>query len=782
MKKNKIENNNGGTIYVNDLVVFFIIFILGQAYSFNSSIILLGGVLGAICAGGSFLLISLAAILGCIFGWYMKSDVTISLMYPIVVALVINLFMYKVGKYRVDEKKQIFVNRLSLIISYVAAQSVLSGMKPEIFIYALGIFMLSVVLEGGFRKIKSGTLFSSGKEELISLMVLSIVTIFCIPQIGNTYISVKLTFTLFAVLWLAYSYGAGCGAVSGACLLAAVSSSFEYFFMYVAVVVFAAIASALVSEAGKTISAATFCMTIGVFHLIFSIEEIKLINPDRHFIGAAISAGLLLIFLPVEKIRSIPRTHEQEINEYENIDIRKTTKNMLTNMAHELSSLSMKLQGKCYREDVNDEAVENQLIEGVVVTVCNTCVRREDCWNYNYGETVMGMGQVAQMVLYGDENEMMAQDYELVDTIPFISGCLNGANLIQKIKEGANSIRQNIRMNNSLLQMREAMGIQMKEIADIIGEYAVSMFEPVNIGYNKKMKLIKQLNKNGIVTSGISILSKSDGRYSIKIQAHSIGETQISIKRISETLSFVLGKKIVSAKNEIKIVDSQTRVYYFVEKTNFKIMTGVVSVAKDGADINGDNYSLMQTQDKNVVMMIADGMGTGREAFDASNETIEVLEKFIDVGFKTETSVQLLNTVLFNNSDGLESTSIDLCKINRYTGICNFTKVGASSSFIKRNKSVEIINMINCPVGVSEDTWCDTVVKKLYDGNHVIMVSDGVIDSLGENGEEEIKKFLLGCDTINAQQMADEIFNLCLSVNNGIITDDMTILVAGIWS
>ena len=76
----------------------------------------------------------------------------------------------------------------------------------------------------------------------------------------------------------------------------------------------------------------------------------------------------------------------------------------------------------------------------------------------------------------------------------------------------------------------------------------------------------------------------------------------------------------------------------------------------------------------------------------------------------------------------------------------------------------------------------DAVRKKLYHGDRIIMVSDGVLDGIRfENKEECLKEMILETETNNPQQLAEQLLERVRKMNGGVMRDDASILVVGIW-
>ena len=71
--------------------------------------------------------------------------------------------------------------------------------------------------------------------------------------------------------------------------------------------------------------------------------------------------------------------------------------------------------------------------------------------------------------------------------------------------------------------------------------------------------------------------------------------------------------------------------------------------------------------------------------------------------------------------------------------------------------------------------------RKLWDGDRLIMVTDGVLDALpGDDKEQVMGQFLDSLEEMPPQDMAEHVLDFALSFVPG-ARDDMTVLTAGIW-
>ena len=198
--------------------------------------------------------------------------------------------------------------------------------------------------------------------------------------------------------------------------------------------------------------------------------------------------------------------------------------------------------------------------------------------------------------------------------------------------------------------------------------------------------------------------------------------------------------------------------------------------------VSGDNFSCSFEEEGQFLMCLSDGMGSGIEACKESEAVVELIEQFIDSGFSRETAARLVNSsLLLQGNDGMFST-MDICTVDLYTGICNFLKAGASTTFIKRDHWVEAISSTSLAVGLVQQIDYETTSRKLYSGDFLIMVTDGVLDALPLGQEEKtMKEIIMQVHSLSPKELGRGILDRVLGYCDYKARDDMTVLVAGLW-
>lgn len=123
---------------------------------------------------------------------------------------------------------------------------------------------------------------------------------------------------------------------------------------------------------------------------------------------------------------------------------------------------------------------------------------------------------------------------------------------------------------------------------------------------------------------------------------------------------------------------------HFVEDVSYQMLYGVARITREKEKVSGDNYICRQEDGGRFVMCLSDGMGSGMDACRESEIVVELLEQFLESGFSQETAARMVNSALvLNGREGMFST-VDICAVDLYTGICEFLKAGAAATFIRR--------------------------------------------------------------------------------------------------
>ena len=360
--------------------------------------------------------------------------------------------------------------------------------------------------------------------------------------------------------------------------------------------------------------------------------------------------------------------------------------------------------------------------------------------------------------------------------------CVNQGKLMQELQRLMERERQNLIWNNKLLENRMAVAEQFGETAHLMKILSRDLFGMVEVDRQQQEEFSRRMKKKQIEAGKLWKLEQPDGRIRYYAELRTKGGGCVSAAEAARVLSKLSGSRMVPKAEGKTFIGKEFSLMSFVEEVNFKMIYGAVKITKDKESISGDNYTCATEENGQFFMCLSDGMGSGLEACKESGSIVDTMEQLVEAGFSGETAARMVNSVLnVQNRNGRFST-VDISMVDLYTGVCHFLKAGAATTFIKRDNWVEAISSTSLALGLVQQVDFQTTSKKLYEGDFLIMVTDGVLDALSpERAEELMKEIILQTNASAAQELGRGILERVLTYSKYKAADDMTILTAGLW-
>ena len=334
---------------------------------------------------------------------------------------------------------------------------------------------------------------------------------------------------------------------------------------------------------------------------------------------------------------------------------------------------------------------------------------------------------------------------------------------------------------NKFDESRQIMSSQFEQIAKIIEEYSKQMYDFVKITNEQEEYIRNKLKNKKVYLDKIVGIENKRQKTEYLVTAKCEKGVTIGSREVAEVISEAMGKQYIPSGNCRKLISNEYTTTTYVEAANFYVMHAAAGKARGDNGISGDNYSLRELDNGQLLMGLSDGMGYGTSAALESETVIELLEQLLDSGFDADTSMKMINSVMVMNSKDDHPATLDYGVIDLHSGMCDLVKIGAAATFVKRGNWVEMIKSTSMPLGIFSDLDYDSTSKKLYHGDMIIMVSDGVIDALeSENKDELLGKIISAIKSDNPKEIAERILE-CATDSKERLNDDMTVLVTGIW-
>ena len=420
------------------------------------------------------------------------------------------------------------------------------------------------------------------------------------------------------------------------------------------------------------------------------------------------------------------------------------------------------------KQNMSEEEVKDMLFEEVRSQICKGCPEYKHCHRTFSDDTKKMFEELIKISLERGR-------ITLLDIPSYLtSRCGKTNNLIGEINTLTSQYKNYATLVGNVDTSKMLISDQLGGVSTLMKQLANEVDALVSFDSAREGKIIDELAYNNIICTD-AVVYEQDAR--TMIASLIVRNEDVNRPRLHETVSKVCGNRMTpyevypSTQAGLSTVNLKTAPRY-------DCVFGVSSRNKSGSSISGDCHSVLRLDGDKFMFALCDGMGSGEEACKKSDTTIGLVENFYKAGFDNETILSSVNKLLNLEKDDIFST-VDICVIDLRSGLADFIKMGAPSTFVRSPEQCKIVEGGALPIGVLQNINVLTKKVALGEKDLIVLCSDGVSDSFGNDGE--MKAYLLGSDCANPQEFADRVLEKALANNNGYAVDDMTCLVIKVF-
>ena len=334
-----------------------------------------------------------------------------------------------------------------------------------------------------------------------------------------------------------------------------------------------------------------------------------------------------------------------------------------------------------------------------------------------------------------------------------------------------------------MMEGKEALVYQLEETARYFSDMEASLKREQYLSEEEKRELVFFLRRYHIKTRRVetAYLAGKGREITMLLKCDGVKKT-MSLRLLERLLSEALLFPVKASCPKRGYLSEEETEFVFREQPQYYCITGVARSVKEEQQVSGDSFSFFYENEGELAMILSDGMGSGEAAERESESVLTLLERMLSAGFKEETAIRMINSVLALRAEQNSFATLDISRINLYGGTCEFIKIGGAATYIRRGKWLECVEAKTLPIGMLQRVDYDFTGKKLYDGDYIIMMSDGVLDAVRPEERAEFLQQIIGEDPgQNPQVIAGRILNASLLLQNFEPRDDMTVLVCGVF-
>ena len=348
---------------------------------------------------------------------------------------------------------------------------------------------------------------------------------------------------------------------------------------------------------------------------------------------------------------------------------------------------------------------------------------------------------------------------------------------LNQVVNSLNSLLQDYKnyakINSDLDSSKLLIAEQLKGVSHILTELSKEANETVNLDHKFQKQIRESLIYNDIVPSEVVCFEKDEKTNVVSMILRTIDFDNDKIIKVLN--SFCPNKMVLD--EILPSVDSNLTYVSYKTAPTYDMAIGVAQMTKGGNDNSGDTHSMVKLSSGKYMMAICDGMGSGEKASKKSETSINLIENFYKAGYDDETILSCVNKLLNLTSENVFS-ALDVSVIDLKNGEVDFIKQGATVGYIKNGEEVSKIESNSLPLGILDEISPRVTKTVLTPDDFVVMMSDGIVDALGEENLEEYLKYM---PSKSPQEVADCILNKAKLTQKNYPSDDMTVLVGKLY-
>ncbi|MDM0864976.1 stage II sporulation protein E [Clostridium perfringens] len=611
-------------------------------------------------------------------------------------------------------------------------------------------------------------------DEIVSIELFICLLIVGIGTLSINDISFRNIAAILFIIALAFisdtNMGAGAGITMGIILGFATGNLMESIAIYGA----CGLVAGIFRESGKLFTALSFNIIFVIVTLYSGVFN------NISFIEALVGTGIfLLIPKKIYNKISLEINKDKKVGHFSEVrfvEIKDELTERLKDFTEVLSIMGKSLNNLVGNDKLAIKNKGNALVENLSDRTCSDCDMRYMCWKRELHQTYNAFSDLIRNY----ENNSGAFPHELEKK------CIKKYALVKNLEDIMNIYMVNETLKSRLGEGRKILSNHINNMSVTISEIVDEFGNELHLCTDVEKSIKKSLLKYGINFGSLICYNDKNGRIKIKMQMENCMGSQTCIKTVLPIISETIGKNMSIGSEGCNINSKNNMCEIVIEEApKYHINSHVAVATKEGEKFTGDSYSYGRTKDGNYITVISDGMGSGPEAGLESKVSVEIIEKFMEVGFDEKIAIDAVNAIMsIKFSEDEKFSTLDMNKIDLYTGNAKFMKVGAIESFIKRGNKVEVINSNTLPFGVLEEPDVDTVEKQVSNGDVIVSISDGILDVKNDGSFDTtwLIEFLKNTKYRQPKDLSIAILEKAKELSGGKAKDDMTVVVSKVFA
>ena len=548
-------------------------------------------------------------------------------------------------------------------------------------------------------------------KQLISLLILGGTVLITLSGITVLWgLSLGRLCAAACVMVTAYQCGIGPGAAVGVLSGLAMDIAAGGAPFYSMAFGFSGVMTGVFRKQGKLFAAITYVLAnavsvlwtwneglqISILYEVFVASVVFMVLPERFFRWV----GALAVAEPKQDTSSKARAYLKE---------------RLDASAESFRTLYDSLRSAFITTPPNDNDASS-VFDRAAEQVCRKCALCGSCWQKDYVNTFNALNDALPAMLERGRGEP--------DDFPahFANRCLHFPAFLSAANEELSALLYRRQFKARLKDNRASVCRQYGSLAEILGTAAAEFGVELAPDPVRERRFAQHLTALGLEGQAAAFYDEA-GHLRVEFEGPRLDAltTEDELAKLSALAGLPL-RQVLSTEG------AKRDHLIFTQAEPLMAVAGVAARKKDGQTVSGDTGAWFKLDDGSLYVLLCDGMGSGVEASEDSTLAVKLLEQFLRAGVAPDTALRTLNGALaLRGEEKGGFTTIDLLRVDLFTGDASVYKYGAAPTYVRHGGKVSRITGSALPAGLAAGEGTpDRSDFKLSAGDCAVLVSDGV--------------------------------------------------------
>ncbi|MFV0496585.1 MAG: SpoIIE family protein phosphatase [Candidatus Fimivivens sp.] len=478
------------------------------------------------------------------------------------------------------------------------------------------------------------------------------------------------------------------------------------------------------------------------------------------FIECMVAAAILMV-VPSSLLRRLGLARATDSAEGEMI--RQVVISQLSRIRHALCDIaSVTGQVSEKLDALNGDPIESVLAKACS-KICKSCKDSPRCWQSHYEETADALNHVFAAAHSGHQ--------AILADFPTHFKCLHTEKLLAAINDQTGGYLNRRAEKRHAAQMRSVssdqfsgMGLLLASMQEQLSEYTSAPTTTIDAIY--KYLAAKNCEVNSVCCY---LDAQQHVSLSIELPLHKV--SRLLPPETTADLSEIVSQDLSAPQT---LCEGAIARLFWTAKAQYALESAFVQRAANQNRFCGDSCSVIARAQSHAVLLLCDGMGVGSPAAVDATMTTSLLERLLKAGTDFTAALRLVNAALLSGGGEERLCTVDATLLDLYTCRLNIFKAGAAPTYILRQSRCTTVESPSLPAGILSGAKAKHTTLSLSEGDLIIMVSDGLLES----GGDWISSQIVALADRSLEQICEALIETATARRITNHEDDMTVMAA----